>query len=179
MGTCNFHNTNASKVFAVLMDDQIDEFDAQDEFEMLKANLLERLSQLSEFTEGRGIDSEELRSFPSTLLGSFERSKTIGGLEISVNLIAVMRSGYYQGANLDYTVELLAGGNSNDSFRSEYEYYSKYPNFALKHAAIAQKWAEDTLATMRRELELVYTEVSQPLTVLARFSNGETLYTNK
>jgi hypothetical protein len=177
MGTSNFHNTNASKVFAVLMDDEIDEFDAQDEFEMFKDDLLERLSQLPEFIEGRGIDSEELRSFPSTLLGSFERSKTIGGLEIAVCLVAVMRSGYYQGANLDYCIDMLVDGNSNDCLRDAYEDYSAYPGICFRHAEAAQKWAADTLATMRRELEQIYTEVSQPLTVLARFSNGETLYT--
>ncbi len=174
MGTSNFHNANASKVFAVLMDANPDDSDWA--YNDLKSDLLERLSQLPEFTEGRGQDQEALHSYPSNLMGTFERSKYIGGIEVCVSLVAVIRSGYYEGANLDYCINTFLDGYSSDRFRVDYPYYSKYPGICLKHAAIAQAWAADTLASMRTDLEKVYAEISMPLTVVGRASNGETFY---
>ena len=150
MATSNFHNVNASHIFAVELQD---EYDYQD----LVDNLESEFSTNIDYSDYSKSDPNELRSFPSKSLGSFNNSIEIGEEEVEIYVTPVIRSGYYEGCNLDWHVRYYVNGYEDDTYESHPRVQTLvevYTNF----------------------IENVYGQYSQPLGVTARFSNGETIY---
>jgi len=150
MATSNFHNVNASHIFAVELQD---EYDYQD----LVDNLESEFNTNLDYSDYGKSDPNELRSFPSKSLGSFNNSIEIGEDEVEVYVTPVIRSGYYEGVNLDWHVRYYVNG-------SEDETYESHPN------------VQTLVSVYVNFIENVYEQYSQPLGVTARFSNGETIY---
>jgi hypothetical protein len=150
MATSNFHNVNASHIFACSLEDEWADDD-------LVSNLECEFSKHPHFSDYGKTDLNELRSFPSKSLGSLSKSVRIGDDEVEVFVTPVIRSGYYEGCNLDWHVSLYVNGYQDDEY------------------------ADDTLVTAICEvyvefIENIYSQYSEPLGVTARFSNGETIY---
>lgn len=150
MATSNFHNVNASNIFAVELQDEFD-------YEDLVCNLESELSNHSDYFDYGKTDPNELRSFPSKSLGSFSNSTIIEDDEVEVYVTSVIRSGYYEGANLDWHVRYYVNG-------SEDETYESHPRVQ----SLVESYVD--------YIETIYSQYSQPLGVTARFSNGETIY---
>jgi hypothetical protein len=150
MATSNFHNVNASHIFAVELQD---EYDYQD----LVDNLESEFSTNLDYSDYSKSDPNELRSFPSKSLGSFNNSIEIGEDEVEVYVTPVIRSGYYEGCNLDWHVRYYVNGSEDDTYES--------------HPRI-----QTLVEVYTNFIENVYEQYSQPLGVTARFSNGETIY---
>ena len=150
MATSNFHNVNASHIFAVELQD---EYDYQD----LVDNLESEFNTNLDYSDYGKSDPNELRSFPSKSLGSFNNSIEIGEDEVEIYVTPVIRSGYYEGVNLDWHVRYYVNGYEDDTYETHTRVQTLvgvYVNF----------------------IENVYEQYSQPLGVTARFSNGETIY---
>ena len=151
MATSNFHNVNASHIFAV--DYLQDEFDYQD----LVDNLQCGLKETGYYNILTKSDPNELRSFPSKSIGSLdnyvESSDSESGIVVTVT--AVVRSGYYEGVNLDW--------------HCHFEEYGEN----VEHLLPAAESEKNRLVEM---VEYVFSEFSTPLGVTAQFSNGETIY---
>jgi hypothetical protein len=150
MATSNFHNVNASKIFAVELENDFD-------YEDLVDNLESEFNNHTDFSDYGKSDPNELRSYSSKSLGSFSNSVTIGDDEVEIYVTPVIRSGYYEGCNLDWHVSLYVNGYQDDEY------------------------ADDTLVTAICEgyvefIENIYSQYSDQLEVAARFSNGETIY---
>jgi hypothetical protein len=98
-------------------------------------------------------------------------------IEISVELRCFARSGYYEGASLDW--EVLYSYWSCDYHdtppdEDDLKYY-----FQEKDSKVIQKGLSDLdilVKKMIADVEAVYAECSTPLNVFAKFSNGETWY---
>jgi hypothetical protein len=150
MATSNFHNVNATNIFAVQLEDEWDYSD-------LVVNLESEFSKHSDYSDYGKSDPNELRSFPSKSVGSFSNSIEIGEDEVEVYVTPVIRSGYYEGVNLDWHVRYYLNG-------SEDETYESHPNI------------QTLVSVYVNFIENVYEQYSQPLGVTARFSNGETIY---
>ena len=150
MATSNFHNVNASNIFAVELQDEFD-------YEDLVCNLESELSNHSDYFDYGKTDPNELRSFPSKSLGSFSNSTIIDDEEVEVYVTPVIRSGYYEGVNLDWHVRYYVNGSEDESYES--------------HPRI-----QTLVDTYVDYIEKIYSQYSQPLGVTARFSNGETIY---
>jgi len=150
MATSNFHNVNASHIFAVELQD---EYDYQD----LVDNLESEFNTNLDYSDYGKSDPNELRSFPSKSLGSFSNSIEIGEDEVEVYVTPVIRSGYYEGVNLDWHVRYYVNGSEDDT-------YEAHPN------------VQTLVGVYVNFIENVYEQYSQPLGVTARFSNGETIY---
>ena len=150
MATSNFHNVNASNIFAVELQDEFD-------YEDLVCNLESELSNHSDYFDYGKTDPNELRSFPSKSVGSFSNSIEIGEDEVEVYVTPVIRSGYYEGVNLDWHVRYYVNGSEDDT-------YEAHPN------------VQTLVGVYVNFIENVYEQYSQPLGVTARFSNGETIY---
>jgi hypothetical protein len=150
MATSNFHNVNASHIFAVQLED---EWDYQD----LVSNLESEFNTNLDYSDYSKSDPNELRSFPSKSVGSFNNSIEIGDDEVEIYVTPVIRSGYYDGVNLDWHVRYYVNGYEDDTYETHTRVQTLvgvYVNF----------------------IENVYEQYSQPLGVTARFSNGETIY---
>jgi hypothetical protein len=150
MATSNFHNVNASNIFAVQLEDTY-------EYDDLIYNLESEFNSHSDYGDYGKSDPDELRSYPSTSIGSFSNSLTIGDDEVEVFVTPVIRSGYYDGCNLDWHVRYYVNGYEDET------YYDHTRVQSLVYSYVDY-------------IENVFSQYSQPLGVTARFSNGETIY---
>jgi len=150
MATSNFHNVNATNIFAVQLQDEWD-------YEDLVSNLESEFNKHSDYYDYGKSDPNELRSFPSKSLGSFSNSVTIEDDEVEIYVTPVIRSGYYEGVNLDWHVRLYVNGYDDDTYADD---------------ANVLRISNDYIEF----IEDIFEQYSQPLGVTARFSNGETIY---
>ena len=149
MATSNFHNVNASNIFAVQLEDTY-------EYDDLISNLESEFNSHRDYSTVGKSDPDELRSYPSTSIGSFSNSLSIGDDEVEIFVTPVVRSGYYDGVNLDWHVRYYVNGYEDDT-------YSDTNIQSLLYGYI-------------EFIENIFEKYSEPLVVTARFSNGETIY---
>ena len=193
MSTGNFHNMNARKVFAVLtsydqpvIDDDGNETDETethapeswecDEFiSSIKEEALKRFGHMC--SEGGKVESE-LRSYPAQPLFTLSKSQSFAGVDIEVIMTSVLRSAYYDGANLDWELAYYLNGSEWDhiDFIEDFKYNLDNKGMAAIQCKHAERWTQKIQSEMIDTLEKFYTEKSLPLNVVARFSNGETIY---
>ena len=149
MAASNFHNVNASHIFAVQLEDEY-------EYDDLIDNIKSGLKETGEFNLLTKSDPNDLRSYPSTGIGSLDTYvEDSDGNGIVVTITAVVRSGYYDGVNLDWHVHFEEYGET------------------IEHLLPQAELEKNRLVEM---VEYVFSEYTQPLGVTASFSNGETIY---
>jgi hypothetical protein len=150
MATSNFHNVNATHIFAVQLEDEW-------AYEDLVYNLESEFNIHNDYSDYSKTDPDELRSYPSRSLGSFSDSLIIGEDEVEIFITPVIRSGYYEGCNLDWHIRLYVNGYEDDTYADD-----------ANVLRISNEYIEF--------IENIYSQYSEPLGVTARFSNGETIY---
>ena len=192
MGTSNFHNVNARCIYPVLLNYEINKEDEDGnetdekvlmycddfDYECLVENVCEMLKEKNiGFVSSIGRDIDELRSYPSKVLGTVRKEKTIGGIDVAVELVCVLRSAYYEGANLDYCIYEEVENEDLIDIVDQFDFYSEFKGISKIHAEIASKWIETTKSELIEAIEDVYSVVSGvKLRKVATFSNGETIY---
>ena len=174
MSTSNFHNVNASAIFAVPLEHEFD-------YEDLVDNLKSELSNDSDYVDYGKTDSNEVRSFPSRTLGSIRKYHQYKDFYVEVCVTPVIRSGYYSGCNLDWNVDYLINGDASydspDFYIDDIAHYGNLPkSTATKYAKLAEKKAEKLKNEIVEKLEALYNDYSDRYGVTAVFSNGETIY---
>lgn len=177
MGTANFYTKNASKYFVVLMgweDEETGDYVYPDEFALsdLKDNLRWELSKLGYQTD-EGGDSD------GTYIASKTVHKIYGDTEVGFTLRAVLRSGYYEGAVLDYELLDYEGYESDDvsDYLYNFEYQSNMPQgMQTIQRKYAESWSQRELQEQINKLEELFENWSSPYKKVAQFSNGETIY---
>jgi len=174
MATSNFHNVNASHIFACSLENEWD-------YEDLVDNLKSELSNDSNYVDYGKTDHNECRSFPSRTLGSIRKYHQYKDFYVEVCVTPVIRSGYYEGVNLDWNVDYLINGDvsydSPDFYIDDIAYCGNLPKSkATIYAKLAEKKAEKLKNEIVEKLESIYSDYSMKLGVTARFSNGETIY---
>lgn len=206
MGTSNFCRTNASKMFAICMDyeDEFldDDFNPTGETEMRRCELYEYLEMLEfvreqmkdaaaktpdiEYDFYNWVKESNDRNFPEKYIGSFRMIKILGDIECIFYIHVFSVSGYYEGACLDWRIEIdifndELDGDSSDEIASTIIDNASWSNlnkglvtiFANRMQREYDKVIRDRLVNT---LENVFESVSMPLNVVGRFSNGETIY---
>ena len=139
-------------------------------------------------------DSDNDRNYPSTELFELRIDKEFGDIEVSIKIVGVITGAYYEGASLDYNAYIYNGGEDcllengryttteediiKDLFELGYEHsYSNMSQGLRKiQSKNAIKWAEKQVTELKVLIEEIFTAVSQPLNVVASFSNRETIY---
>ena len=174
MATSNFHNVNASAIFAVPLEHEFD-------YEDLICNLESELSNNPDYVDYGKTDKNELRSFPSRTLGSIRKYHQYKDFYVEVCVTPVIRSGYYSGVNLDWNVDYLINGDASydtpDFYIDDIAHYGSLPKSkATKYAKLAETKAEKIKNQIVEELEALYNNYSDRYGVTAVFSNGETIY---
>jgi hypothetical protein len=196
MGTSNFYNKNASKVYAFCIsyeDDVLDEngestgkkeirqpeeYDWQDSVDYFR----ELLSEHKGYDKKDSWEKNGLRSYCGKVIGIIKEQKTFGDMDVIVAIEIISRSGYYEGSNLDWNLSYCYYNDFDDSFneddvKSDFVYYSDMnAGLATIQAKNACKWMEKTAESLVRFTEEVFEKCTTPLVVSARFSNGETWY---
>ena len=202
MGTSNFHYKNASRVYAVLMSYEDDVLDDNGEPTGEKETVYpdnEMSEEVMSFIRNEIEDLEngqyfnwverigELRSYPSSYLGSIRSCKSYGDIDIDVYIHAFIRSGYYEGACLDWTLQVDINGNGEyiDDKDIQYaandirEHASSYMSKGLRTiiAYKAEKWIRSEADRLSGIMENIFSRNSDvEMRKVATFSNGETIY---
>ena len=126
------------------------------------------------YLEEEGSDND--RNYCATNLFSYSTSKMFGDIEIEVRIIGQIVSAYYEGASLDFVVEFNGEENEELDFYWDFDNSDMNRGLQVLQNKNAVKWAEKTKTELIELIEEVFTKVSQPLNVVASFSNGETIY---
>ena len=126
------------------------------------------------YLEEEGSDND--RNYCATNLFSYSISKMFGDIEIEVKIIGQIVSAYYEGASLDFVVEFNGEENEEPDFYWDFDNSDMNRGLQVLQNKNAIKWAEKTKTELIELIEEVFTKVSQPLNVVASFSNGETIY---
>jgi hypothetical protein len=179
MGTSNFHNENASKIFALTGDE--DEFAFNDTI----LNVTSEFDKEDCFTGDDSISLDsELRSFPAKSIGSFALCLYYAGVDLEVEVIPLVRGGYYEGFNLDYEIKFMLNGlemctDCQEPNIDSIEYVMKYSH-RKGFVSLQKKNIENKLTAMVKilteKVEKVFENYSDQLNVVGTFSNGETIY---
>lgn len=174
MATSNFHNENASAIFAVQLEHEFDYDDLVD-------NLKSELNNDPDYVDYGKADKNELRSFPSRTLGSIRKYVQYKDFYVEVCVTPVIRSGYYDGVNLDWNVDYLINGDAQydntDFYIDDIAHYgSMSKSKATKYAKLAEKKAEKVKNQIVDKVESIFSDYSEKYGVTAVFSNGETIY---
>jgi hypothetical protein len=167
MATSNFHNVNASHIFACSLENEWD-------FDDLKDNLFYEFKSVDGFSDYTKSDPNELRSYPSHSICSIERDFNYNDFSLNVIVTPVIRSAYYDGCNLDWHVWYGIDGNEVDI--DDIEYHLSFIDNLTPSQTKAEKKAEVLLNEIVTDVEKVFEQYSEKLGVTARFSNGETMY---
>jgi hypothetical protein len=193
MGASNFHYVNASRCFSIcesyempVLDDDGNETDEtetfypdSDDFDCEIDNIKSILKEAGESFWGVETRSrEELRSYPTTFIGTIYRQKSFGDIEVGIEVHCFARSGYYQGACLDYEVQLKIDGYEVDDVEEHFKTANSSMNEGMLtiQAKNAEKWASKAEAELANVAEAVFAKCSTQYTKVATFSNGETIY---
>lgn len=132
------------------------------------------------------------RSYPIQSIGVFKESKWYGDIEVTVKITATIQSAYYEGATLDWLVEIEG---YNDTYK--HSTGSRYdesledimdmvfdPYYTDLNAGLckimqpkAVSWAEQAISDIEEKLEKLYEQWSEhKLGCKGVFSNGEAVY---
>jgi hypothetical protein len=174
MGTSNFARGNTSRVFAVLMDEQDD---VEDFVDFVREVAKESAPKDIQYSKEDGSDRD--RNYCASNLFSYRMSKWYGDLEVELQIVAKMRSGYYEGASLDFEFTIFDGDSFSDSDDAVlYAFDQSDMNDGMKviQQRHAERWVDRAKDQLIALTEQVFEQVSMPLKVVATFSNGETIY---
>jgi len=183
-GTGNFYNKNASKIFAIGEGD--DDDTAEMSYEDGKSNVEFGLEEAGYTIDGKSREPGENRNFSGVVIARKTDNKSFGEIDASVTLQSILRSGYYQGANFDWSFEIDLGNSEYtdeipdlDVVQQDVMYYmgaEEVNDEIEKKSEEILSWIETTKDKMVADIEDIYEEHTMPLKVTARFSSGETHY---
>lgn len=216
MGTSNFARGNTSRVFAVLMNEEVEfsicsecgehhyeeqkrcdngcedsvleiqneirsveQYDVEDFEEFVREVAKESAPKDIQYSKEDGSDRD--RNYCASNLFSYRMSKWYGDLEVELQIVAKMVSGYYEGASLDFEFTIFDGYEFSDS-DDAVEYLFGNNCSCMNQGLLkiqqrhAERWADRTKDQLIALTEQVFEQVSMPLRVVATFSNGETIY---
>lgn len=141
------------------------------------------------YDDAEGSDND--RNYCATDLFVLTTSKSYGDIEVEVKITGQVVSAYYEGASLDYKLEIYNGGEwsevdrnfsvediLDDLFAPKYDNYNSDMGKGLRTILLSKavSWGERVSEQMIDLVEEIFTQVSMPLNVVGTFSNGETVY---
>ena len=202
MATCNFMSANCTRYFAIGMnryftkedveecdldpelEGEFDEFGTETDYEDSKQNIISGLQE-------KGWDDFDGYEGDACVIASKDKSLVYGGCEISLEIKALVRPGYYEGACMD-----LSGKVTIDSAG---DYWTGSPEYDLfdgfdESDVIDDNWTGNAgldrlqakniikklnsiIEDLRNEAEYVFScNCGEELAVAYHCSNGETGY---
>ena len=153
-----------------------DEYEYDDLKDYIRETAQEEAKELKTIWYKEESGSDNNRNYCATNLFSYSTSKMFGDIEIEVGIIGQIVSAYYEGASLDFVVEFNGEENEELDFYWDFDNSNMNRGLQVLQNRNAVKWAEKTKTELIELIEEVFTKVSEPLNVVASFSNGETIY---
>ena len=202
MATCNFYNENCSRYFVIGMnryftkedveecdldpeiEGEFDEFGTETDYEDSKQNIISGLQE-------KGWDDFNGYEGDACVIASKDKSLVYGGCEISLEIKALVRPGYYEGACMDLSGKVTIDSAGDYWTGSpEYDLFDGFDesdviednwtgNAGLDHLQAKNiiKKLNSIIEDLRNEAEYVFScYCGEELAVAYHCSNGETGY---
>ena len=202
MATCNFMSANCTRYFAIGMnryftkedveecdldpelEGEFDEFGTETDYEDSKQNIISGLQE-------KGWEDSDGYEGDACVIASKDKSLVYGGCEISLEIKALVRSGYYEGACMDLSGKVTIDSAGDYWTGSpEYDLFDGFDesdviddnwtgNAGLDHLQAKNiiKKLNSIIEDLRNEAEYVFScYCSEELAVAYHCSNGETGY---
>ena len=202
MATGNFYNENCSRYFAIGMnryftkedveecdldpeiEGEFDEFGTETDYEDSKQNIISGLQE-------KGWDDFNGYEGDACVIASKDKSLVYGGCEISLEIKALVRPGYYEGACMDLSGKVTIDSAGDYWTGSpEYDLFDGFDesdviednwtgNAGLDHLQAKNiiKKLNSIIEDLRNEAEYVFScNCGEELAVAYHCSNGETGY---
>ena len=202
MATGNFYNENCSRYFAIGMnryftkedveecdldpeiEGEFDEFGTETDYEDSKQNIISGLQE-------KGWDDFDGYEGDACVIASKDKSLVYGGCEISLEIKALVRPGYYEGACMDLSGKVTIDSAGDYWTGSpEYDLFDGFDesdviddnwtgNAGLDHLQAKNiiKKLNSIIEDLRNEAEYVFScYCGEELAVAYHCSNGETGY---
>lgn len=204
MATCNFYNANCSRYFVFGMnryytkedveecdldpelEGEFDELGTEADYDFAKQNIVSGL-------QAKGWENYDGYEGDARVIAYKDKSLVYGGCEISLEIKALVRSGYYEGACMDLSGKVtivssgdyLTGSPEYDMFDDgEFSEISVVDdnwtgNAGLDHLQAKNiiKKLNSIIEDLRNEAEYVFScNCGEELAVAYHYSNGETGY---
>lgn len=202
MATCNFYNENCSRYFVFGMNQyytkedveeydldpeiegEFDELGTEADYDFAKQNIVSGLQE-------KGWDDFNGYEGDACVIASKDKSLVYGGCEISLEIKALVRPGYYEGACMDLSGKVTIDSAGDYWTGSpEYDLFDGFDesdviednwtgNAGLDHLQAKNiiKKLNSIIEDLRNEAEYVFScNCSEELAVAYHCSNGETGY---
>ena len=202
MATCNFYNENCSRYFVIGMnryftkedveecdldpelEGEFDEFGTETDYEDSKQNIVSGL-------QAKGWEDYDGYEGDACVIASKDKSLVYGGCEISLEIKALVRPGYYEGACMDLSGKVTIDSAGDYWTGSpEYDLFDGFDesdviednwtgNAGLDHLQAKNiiKKLNSIIEDLRNEAEYVFScNCGEELAVAYHCSNGETGY---
>lgn len=202
MATCNFYNENCSRYFVFGMNQyytkedveeydldpeiegEFDELGTEADYDFAKQNIVSGLQE-------KGWDDFNGYEGDACVIASKDKSLVYGGCEISLEIKALVRSGYYEGACMDLSGKVTIDSAGDYWTGSpEYDLFDGFDesdviddnwtgNAGLDHLQAKNiiKKLNSIIEDLRNEAEYVFScNCGEELAVAYHCSNGETGY---
>lgn len=174
MSTRNFYVENASRIFVI---DCHSDFDYQDSMFIIT-------EELSSKGWGPASECTNDRMYSGHIFATKSIKVAIGRCCVDVTVRAIVRSGYYQDANVDW--DLLIDGESyypddidvdaaRDILEADY-WYGDNIGFCKIQAKPLFRRLQAAIQAMTEELEEVYANLTNSYITVGVYSNGATIY---
>ena len=180
MATGNFYNKNAYNIYAIFQEDEFDDFI----FDAVKDSVSNELGAYVKNSEAYlGYSNNYYED--ATLFEVVSITDYIAGIPLSVDIELLMRSGYYEGANLDYEiryyVDIIEFDDISEAWQAYFDVaiwdFDMNKGLATIQAKNAVKRLENISVELVENVEKILKDnCTHVLQVSARFSNGETWY---
>ena len=202
MATCNFYNENCSRYFVFGMNQyytkedveeydldpevegEFDELGTEADYDFAKQNIVSGLQE-------KGWEDSDGYEGDACVIAYKDKSLVYGGCEISLEIKALVRSGYYEGACMDLSGKVTIDSAGDYWTGSpEYDLFDGFDesdviddnwtgNAGLDHLQAKNiiKKLNSIIEDLRNEAEYVFScNCSEELAVAYHCSNGETGY---
>ena len=174
MGTSNFYNVNANKIFIVTDDNQ--------EISTVLEDMLPKL-----YITKTLKTAHELRSYPSISIGEIDEQFEFLGISFTVTIEIYERIGYYENSNLDWEIVITHSEEGNftaDNVKDVIDdistygstYYGINKGLWSIHRHRLQNKLDKIYNDLIREVEEAFEKVTEPYKCIAIASNGEAFY---
>ena len=131
---------------------------------------------------GGDHDDEVGRNSDRVYIGFFKFSKWYADVLVELRFHLYYSAGYYEGANLDYDIEVYNGFEYSDEIENALEFIFEYSDdlsvgMQKIQAKNAMKWIEKVKAETSEKIENLFSEVcDNRFELVGTFSNGESIY---
>lgn len=160
------------------------------EYDDLKSNILHDIKAIGGYDSNMSFND---RNYHRVALGELSKSKVYADVEVEVKITAIIQGAYYEGATLDYLIQVCIEGDDWDYSMGSYydndmtdildEIGERQSYIGLNEGMVSiirpkvESFLETTIDTLSEQMDNLLEKYNEhKLNKVGQFSNGEAVY---